>query len=199
MSKAKDGDDAAGDDDELLGPDELAELHPADAVLNQPLEPFVEPIVDPQQAADTDALPFNSGLAEVALPMAYRIKNMEDTERARREAVSSKQAWERAGRVSGSFTANYNSHRREHAMMLKGIDPDKRNNGPGMGMDSGMRVSAAASSSRPTGAGAGAGAVAPGDGAKPAPRFEGRGRHYPKQASDDAAVGRFRKHAFKRR
>ena len=63
------------------------------------------------------------GLAEVELPMSYKVKNIEDTERAKREKLIAR-ALKKEGvidddfaknsAVSGSLTANYSTHSKQY-------------------------------------------------------------------------------------
>jgi len=86
----------------------------------------------------------NTGIAEVNLPMRFRLKNIEDTDKLRAkmdgERPTRRPQESGSGLPTGSFNSNYNHHRREHAMMMKGKGPlHERQRGSGMGGEGGGR------------------------------------------------------------
>ncbi|CAM9593459.1 unnamed protein product, partial [Ectocarpus fasciculatus] len=68
---------------------------------------------------------WNTGLAEIALPIEFKLKNMEDTLAARDKMESVRAARRNApgasSSLSGSLTANYSHHQKEWAMQIRAL------------------------------------------------------------------------------
>ncbi|CAN0095546.1 unnamed protein product, partial [Hapterophycus canaliculatus] len=68
---------------------------------------------------------WNTGLAEIALPIEFKLKNMEDTLAARNKMDSVRAARRNApgasSSLSGSLTANYSHHQKEWAMQIRAL------------------------------------------------------------------------------
>ncbi|CAN0176966.1 unnamed protein product [Ectocarpus sp. 6 AP-2014] len=68
---------------------------------------------------------WNTGLAEIALPIEFKLKNMEDTLAARDKMESVRAARRNApgasSSLSGSLTANYSHHQKEWALQIRAL------------------------------------------------------------------------------
>lgn len=65
---------------------------------------------------------FSTGIAEVALPVEFKLQNIEATERARllqEEQLLLRQQGEKKGEIIGSLTHNYHHHRKEYAINMR--------------------------------------------------------------------------------
>lgn len=187
---------AGGDEEAALYrvPDEIARITETSAAAGDAAEE--------DDVGEGGALLHGSGLAEVALPVDFKLANIEETERARRAFLEQRQreyAERRNGGAAaalapGSFSANFKHHQREWAVNLKsqahkrrGDDRGDAGGGGGGGVDkpnaAPTPLNPFAAPKAPTArAGAGQRAGRGGGGG-------GRGR----MSSDDAVMDRFRK------
>jgi hypothetical protein len=84
---------------------------------------------------------FSTGIAEVTLPMEFKLQNIEATERARQQReeqhfLRQQQGGGKEEDIIGNVTYNYNAHRKEYAIAARARDPKpkvpfKREDGEG--------------------------------------------------------------------
>jgi len=71
---------------------------------------------------------FSTGIAEVTLPMEFKLQNIEATERARQQReeqhlLRQQQGGGKEEDIIGNVTYNYNAHRKEYAISMRARDP----------------------------------------------------------------------------
>ena len=70
---------------------------------------------------------FSIGIAEVILPIEYRLKNIEETEIAKKKYERNEYRSEsKKSSVVGSLAHNFNKHRRDYANDMKKDNKNKR-------------------------------------------------------------------------
>ncbi|CAM9929096.1 unnamed protein product [Choristocarpus tenellus] len=69
---------------------------------------------------------WNTGLAEIALPIEFKLRNMEATQAAREKLEKQREARRKgpgqSSSLVGSLTANYSHHQREWALNMRAMN-----------------------------------------------------------------------------
>lgn len=82
---------------------------------------------DPLEGVGEGApIAYSTGIAEVSLPIEFKMRNIEETERARRSLEERGGGRGRKEEPIGNLTTNYHKYRRDHAIEMRQRDKDAK-------------------------------------------------------------------------